>query len=69
MDTENETADVPGVERRPRARHDPDRFKLTTDISIFHYRRLKVLASDRGVSVDQLLEEMIDRTWTYHGLN
>ena len=42
-----------------------DRHKLVADISIFHYKRLKLVASERGIPVDQLVEELIDRMWTY----
>lgn len=42
-----------------------DRHKLVADISVFHYKRLKMVASERGIPVGQLLEELIDRMWTY----
>ncbi len=42
-----------------------DRHKLVADISVFHYKRLKLVASERGIPVGQLVEELIDRMWTY----
>ena len=65
-------ADTPVAESAPAAealakKRPSDLFRLSAEISIFHYRRLKILASDRGLPVDQLLEELIDRTWTYRG--
>ena len=42
-----------------------DRHKLVADISVFHYKRLKLVASERGIPVGELVEELIDRMWTY----
>ncbi len=42
-----------------------DQHKLVADISVFHYKRLRMVASERGIPVGQLLEELIDRMWTY----
>lgn len=42
-----------------------DRHKLVADISVFHYKRLRMVASERGIPVGELLEELIDRMWTY----
>lgn len=47
------------------ARSPSDRHTLVADISVFHYKRLKMVASERGIPVGQLLEELIDRMWTY----
>lgn len=44
-----------------------DRHKLVADISVFHYKRLRMVASERGIPVGQLVEELIDRMWTYRG--
>jgi predicted DNA-binding ribbon-helix-helix protein len=48
-----------------RIKKSSDRHRLTVDISIFHYQRLKSVAGERGITVDELLEELIDRMWTY----
>ena len=42
-----------------------DRHKLVADISVFHYKRLRMVASERGIPVGELVEELIDRMWTY----
>lgn len=42
-----------------------DRHKLVADISVFHYKRLRMVASERGIPVGVLVEELIDRMWTY----
>ncbi len=56
-----DAAEAP-VKRRP-----SDMSRLVAQISIFHHKRLKMVAFDRGIPVDQLLEELIDRMWTYRG--
>ena len=48
-----------------RAINPSDRHKLVADISVFHYKRLRMVASERGIPVGALLEELIDRMWTY----
>ena len=42
-----------------------DRHKLVADISVFHYKRLRMVASERGIPVGELVEELVDRMWTY----
>ncbi len=59
--------DAPETETQSATTHPSDRFKLVADISIFHYQRLKTVAGDRGIPVGQLVEELIDRMWTYRG--
>jgi len=48
-----------------RAMSAADRHKLVADISVFHYKRLRMVASERGIPVGVLVEELIDRMWTY----
>ena len=64
---EPEASATPEVVEAPVKRHPTDMSRLVAQISIFHHKRLKMVASDRGISVDQLLEELIDRMWTYRG--
>ena len=48
-----------------RAINPADRHKLVADISVFHYKRLRMVAFERGIPIGELLEELIDRMWTY----
>jgi hypothetical protein len=48
-----------------RAINPSDRHKLVADISVFHYKRLRMVAFERGIPIGELLEELIDRMWTY----
>ena len=66
-ETNGEAAVLPAVpaDATAAATKRSDRHKLVADISVFHYKRLRMVASERGIPVGELLEELVDRMWTY----